>query len=302
MDWRIALVGLAGCNAVFGLHRTEPYDAPVSPPSPDAPVLVIPPDGATDCGSATIDFASWTFDPVAVPPETIFAMSTYDDGGAERALFTGTDGGGGQPTYHVYDWDFAGTPTTIPNLDAPPGAPLTALGLSPDGDTVWLVQTMVADGVYYATRASSWTEQRADLGLSQPDPEPGAVGFYDGTIRMVAAVNPNAGSPRLVELSSTDGLHWTQVPASLGSAFEGFAGVHTPSLSPDACVLLFAAATAQFQFNIYAAFRDATGVFGAPVQIAAQLSSLASPVLSTDRTSIWFTSFASSEQLFRGHP
>ena len=297
MGWRVALLSLAACDAVFGLHETAPRG--VDAPQPvDALTLLTPPDGASVCSGAPIDFTTWTWDAVAIPSSlVIYGMTLYSDAGSQRVLFTG-QAQSGSSFYSVYDWDFVGTPAEIASLRAPS---LTALGATPDGSALWLAE---ADGVQYAMRSSGWTPRLADLGLTDSVPDPGAIGFLDGTARMVVASDPNGAPAQLVEISSPDGVSWTAVAASVPAPTGSFFGFHDPSLTPDACTLVFAGVTATEVFNIYVAYRDASGAFGTPVQIVpGAIGAAYAPVLSADLANLWFMSFSSFPyQLYHGHP
>jgi hypothetical protein len=297
---RIALLSLAACDAVFGLHQTETKLVDAPPPL-DAFVVLTPPDGASACSGTPIDFTTWTFDAVATPSSLgVLGMTLYSVPGGQRVLFTAQAPVGSGAFFSVYDWDFVGTPAEITNLRAPPSTTLSALGGSPDGNALWLVE---GGTERYATRSSGWTQQLASLGLSDPAPDPGAIGFHDGTARMVVASNAGA-TPQLVEVSSPDGLSWTPIAGGIPASGSGFFAFHNPALTPDACTLVFGGTTTGEVFNLYVAYRDSSDAFGAPVQIVTgAISSAYAPVLSADLANLWFISFSTSPStLYHGHP
>jgi hypothetical protein len=302
--WLLAC--LAGCDQLLGLVSTgsSTADAPArDAPARDALVpdgfrLVVPPDGGTTC-PAPIDLSSWTFAPTPVPaPAASYALAVYSVMTETNMMVVGADA---NDVWHVYEWDLASTLTPIPALDQPVGTRYTSIGVNPTGDVAWLGLDGGSAGLYLAAAASGWTPQPVSLGALGAGAQVGSIGFYDGTARMVVAINPGGSDPHLAELSSPDGLSWTPVAGSFGAAFDGlFEGTNTPALTPDGCVVVFSGVTATFDFEVYVASRGSDGTFGAPIAFVAANS--ASPALSADRTTAWYVSTTSGDQLMQGHP
>lgn len=300
----VIVVVLCGCNRLFDLSSVSPQQqqsdaAPALAAdafASDALVLLMPPDGGMTCGPQ-LDFTHWTYDTVASPSLSIQALALYPMGPGDAAMFAGQDTLI-DDAFHVFDWDLSGTPVPITPLDPMMGE-YTSLGLSPDANILWLSEATVDEGTYLATRASSWARQRIDFGLSDPDPQVGAVGYYNGTARMVVAVNPGQTGVHLIELSSRDGVTWSVVPGTFDTTFEPFIGVNTPSLTADGCTLVFSGVTPEYQFYLWVAYRNDDETFAPPVQIEVPGQVVGALALSTDQTSLWFIA---DGNLMRGHP
>lgn len=268
---------------------------------PDGFRLVIPPDGGTTC-PPSIDLSTWTFGPQTLPGQSV---SPY-----QVAPYTATDGmhmfvssADVDNAWHVYDWDLAANMLTeLPALELASGSRYSSIGLTPTGDIAWLSVQGDGDGIYMATAVGGWSPQAISLGLLLgTDPQVGSIGFYDGTARMVVAINPGGSDPHLAELSSSDGVTWTRVASSFGTSFDGqWAGVNAPALTPDGCTLVFNGVSASLQAGVYVASRGSDGTFGPPVAFIS--SSSASPAISADRTLAWYVQILNGYQLFEGHP
>jgi hypothetical protein len=279
--WAVAL-GLCSCNQILGVEHTHarpPVDAQVF----DAPPLLVPPDGGASCATP-VDFTGWVHEDYA-PADQISAIAFFANG----QLFArpGTDALG-TPNVGVWESDLGGTPSHLAPLDTPGSGNIPSLGVTPDGNFVWLQQSGVGAGVYVASRASAWTKQVTGLGLINVDVAPGSVGYYDGTARMVVSVLTSMeSSPRLVEVASHDGLVWQPLDTI---TFAGPAlGERAPTLSADGCVLVFQGEPVGFQYTLYAAYRDASGAFSTATMIATPSTFEAfAPSLAVDLQTLWY--------------
>jgi hypothetical protein len=133
------------------------------------------------------------------------------------------------------------------------------LGLDPTGNVLWYQQ---GTEIVWSTRDGSWSVKgHADLGFPQSFVTPGNVGFYNASARMVVTVLDTVSAvPRLVELSTMDGLQWDATDAI---AFDVPGYPAAPSLSYDGCFLLFTANS-----SLQVVFRGGDGRFaGPPVMI-----------------------------------
>src|SRR5262249_30165374 len=161
-------------------------------------------------------------------------VALYPSPTGNRAIFTHTDGA----SWLIDEWDLDPAHAPMPAIVPPPFAALGEIGLDPTGNVVWYLQ---GTGVVWATRANDWADTgHADLGFPQSIVKPGSVGFYDGTARMAVVVETSTSAPRLVELSSPDGLRWDPLP-TIQFTLPGSPAA--PSLSTDACLLLVADAS-----------------------------------------------------------
>lgn len=299
--WRLlALVTATGCEVLFPRLDVPRSDAAVDgqpPPPTDGGVLQPPVSGDT-CTDPIPAFETFTFASTTVPfmgPGVVEELGFYRSSGALRAIMTTGD--------RMFDVADDGTAVVLAGLDPPPAASMSGLHVTYDGVALWFVQDGVGAGVYLATAADGWVRRRADLGFPNAERiEPGAVGYFASSARMVVSVADVGEPPVLHELSSLDGEHWSEVP-SITFATSGLGDRH-PALSPDGCYVLYTASNGTSEIRVAA--RKADGTFGTPQKInAISMASSAPghPVLTPDQDALWFTAnVAAVLEHFRGAP
>lgn len=235
-------------------------------------------------------FESWAFARATFAfneSDPITGLAFYQAGGETRSVVTAGN--------RLYDVAASGAATPLTTLDPPGNAFVRAPSLSPEGSVLWFQQTGVADGVYYATRASSWVKHRADLGFVDAEAiEPGSVGYFEGTARMVSTVRVVGAEATLREISSNDGLSWTTLD-TVQVVDRSF----NPHLSRDGCYLLFSHSGTFTELRVAA--RDSTGAFTTSVSVVpSSLTTAAnSPAIVPDASRMWF---ACDGTLCRGEP
>jgi hypothetical protein len=236
-----------GCNGLLGLDPTREIDA-----APDAPRVLTPTSVTPPCPSPAA-FETWQTQSAGVAPR-LGGIAFYGAPTGDRAIVSRAD----NDRWHMYDTDLMADYVRIASLTPEnPAVALGSVGLSPDGEVLWFAET---GDVVLATRASGWTRQTADLGFTGSPIQPGNVGYYANTARMVIAVQTGGTLPRLVELSSTDGLHWEALTTILFQP-PGF-NLASPALSADGCVLFFVATDAMSGRNSpRVSYRDTDGTF-----------------------------------------
>lgn len=289
------LFALTGCNQLFGLHQTELVDAKIiDPNNPDAYRPVLPPDGTATCGAPPA-LDTWTYAARPIPvAEQVGSFGVYAAGGATRLMVTPVTGTA------VYDVDLAANSAEeLTTLAPPQGKTISSLATSPDGAAVWF---KIDSATYVAFRATGFVREATDLGVPNAyEILPGNVGFYAGTLRMIARVRDQIADPTAyVELSSTDGVTWTR-----GDALPfGGVGYYAASLGADGCTLVFARMQGGSSIVLYSASREPSGTFAAPVELtapsAAGGNNTINPALAPSGQSLWF--IVIGQGLFEGHP
>lgn len=292
-SWALGLLLFAGCDQVFGLRGRQPIDAVPTGDGGDggSGILAPPPDTGVACGPRP-SFETWQFAQGTLAfdkPDSINALAFYQAGSEVRAIVTTGTGDA------LYEVAADGEAMRLTSLDPPGNGFVRAPRLSPEGSVLWFQQSGVGDGVYYATRASSWVKRRADLGFLDAEAiEPGSVGYYRGTIRMVITVRLVGAEATLREISSVDGLTWTMLD-TVQVENRSF----NPHLSRDGCYLLFSR-TSTFT-EIHVADRTTAGDFTTSVSLVpSSLTTAANnPAMAPDESRMWF---ACDGALCRGQP
>jgi hypothetical protein len=264
----VLLVTLTSCNSILGLGPTQI--------APDARLLLVPPDGTTTCGPPP-DFNSWHYAPHAVGSLSVVLHPTFLT--PDRIVF-GYQG-------HLFESGVDGGAVEMTSLELYPGEGLAAPAAAPGGDLFWFWRLDgTGAGMYYATRdASGWHQQRADFGLIANQLQPGSVGFYGGTARMVVAVQLTKNSRgQLVEMSSADGVTWTRLDTLPFS--DGSTSMYDPALSADGCFVLYSVYGNDTN-DLYAAGRGADGVFLPPVHLD-QAPNGFQPAIDPTLKRLWF--------------
>jgi hypothetical protein len=253
---RVWWLVLAGCNSILGLEPTTEvvFDAPA-----ETMPLLFPPSGPTTCG-APIAFDAWLPEGMPMDGGVFGGLTLYRDQSGNRAMFSRV----ADSKWRIFDWDLDPSHPPSEVIVPPPASVFGGVGLDPTSNVLWYQQ---GSDVMWATRASGWTVKgHAEFGFAPSVVTPGNVGFYNGTARMVVTVQDTvAALPRLVELSTMDGLQWDATDAI---AFDVPVSRYpiAPSLSYDGCFLLFVA-----NDSLYVAFRDGEGRFAGPlVMVPAQ--------------------------------
>lgn len=280
MKRALVLVAVAGCNQVFGLHRTHATDAAQAATPADG--LLWPPDGGTACAPPP-DFSTWTVRPYSIPgwSSSVIhpALLTHD-----RAIFMYQS--------HLYDTG-AGAPRLISELEPFQGVGQAAPSASCDGKSFWFARLncITCSGIYYAVEDASGWVARVDDPIEAYQIQPGSVGFYAGSARMVMSIQHDAEELlHLVEVFSPDGLAWTQLPAPipLGTQLQAY----DPALSADGCFLLFTSpSTIDGNTDLYLSARGADGTFGTPslLPFSTPRADEMWATLDPTMTRLWFT-------------
>lgn len=288
---------LAGCQLLFPFEDRfqSGGDATADGEIGDS---VVPPDTNASCSSSPSAFDAWTFAEITYAyngPGGIDSFAFYRMDAEVRSIATNTDA--------IFDVDPAGDATQLTTLDPPSAALLGTARATPDGSMLWYLQTGIAAGVYFATRASGWIKQPANLGfLNAERIEPGGPAFFSGSVRMVVAVGEVGEESRLFEVSSIDGRSWTELDTIkfAGSSL----GEHNPVLSSDGCLLVFTASDGTNQLRVSA--REPDGSFMTTISLAnvsALTSAPSSPVITPDRDALWFASNVGGDiTRYRGTP
>jgi hypothetical protein len=261
-------VTLTSCNSILGLGPTQI--------APDARLLLVPPDAGPPCDPPP-DFNSWHYAPHAVGNQTLVLHPTFLT--SDRIIFGYQN--------HLFESGADGGAVEMTSLELYPGEGLVSPGAAPGGELFWFWRLNgTAAGTYYATRdGSGWKQERAEFGLIGYQLQPGSVGFYGGTARMVIALQPTKESPaHLVEMSSPDGITWTRLDTLPFS--DGSTSMYDPALSADGCFVLYSVYGNDTN-DLFAAGRGADGVFLPPVHLD-QAPNGFQPAIDPSLRRIWF--------------
>jgi len=262
-------VAVAGCNSIFGLAPTHEME-------PAIPGLFMPPAGPTTCAGAP-DFATWQYTPHVVAGTPGVLHPTFLT--ADRVVF--------MMQGHLFESGLDGGVVRLTSLELYDGENLASPAAGPGGDVIWFLRLYgSSQGLYYATRdADGWAQARTDFGVISEQVQPGTVGFYDGTGRMVIAMQRTSmDRGRLVELESEDGLSWTQLDTLPFS--DGSVSMYDPALSADGCFVLYSV-YGNATNDLYVAARGGDGVFAAPVHLD-KAAGGAQPAIDPSLHELWF--------------
>jgi hypothetical protein len=273
---RACLVALAACGG------TASVDA-------GSDALLVPPDGTAACDTP-IAFDTWTYAmraaagfPQPIEHPTFLA--------SDRVVFASNG--------HLFDWDTEHAPTQITSLDLPDSSKLQYPSAAPGGHLFWFARaTGTSAGLYAAVESGGdWIAMRAQLGSDALVFEPGAAAFFAGGVRMVV-INTQGGRDGLLELTSQDGIAWTQNAVIEWPGLSADFG--DPALTPDGCQLLLSRLVATGAREIQVSNRRPDGTFAPPVRAAPTAGpDVAGPTLDPTLSKMWFVE---AGQIVQGTP
>lgn len=280
MRW-VAVIWLAGCNAVFGVHKTGPADAQLFDAIPDAP-YACPPPGTTPSFSVyfrqVVPKGSCVGYTLSRTADLAFATCSKPSGDA--SMF--------QPSQGAVD------SATLVDATLVPTASLGQPKLAPDGDELWATtfDTNGASLAGYSRSGTTWTH---------------AFDVFRFVGQLDAGTPMRAGTTRRVLFHSGNAIHELDQVAP-GSWTEINVGVYTlaylqvdaimsaPNVTPDGLRMVFGARVGVLQPRLGVFYADRATLadpFGPAVRIDAVPDQAGTPFLTEDCSRLYFSGLRS---------